>query len=210
VEEPWKNGEGKQSIALDAGEEHVRAKKRSSHLNDEKYEKLLDDFTKKDNSEENVEELNSVLDKFYSQTMKERQKVLKEMKKTVVVMMGQGKTDSSAQTDEELIDLYIEKRRENELNQFDSSDEARTGKTPKMKSRNKQPSAGMVKYQQIQAQRNQTENGSSAQSRTPLGGAKSSMKGGDEVGFNVKPFMLPNENTLINYGYTKNQLFLND
>ena len=84
--------------------------------------------------------------------MKNRNNALKEINKTVVIMMRQSKTDSFVQTGEDLMETYFKQKQEEMMVSSESQEEIlRTGKTPKIKNRNKQPSSGMVKYQQIVA-----------------------------------------------------------
>ena len=63
-------------MADEKPKDYQQTKKKSDKLDAEKYEDLLSNFAKKQNSEDVVEELNTVMDQFYVKEFNNRQKVL--------------------------------------------------------------------------------------------------------------------------------------
>ena len=96
-----------QDLAHQPSEAAAPTLKTRGHLNAESYEKLLNNFTKAENNQENIEELNNVLETFYGSQMKQREDVLQDIKKAVNHMMNSSKKESGCQTEEDLLEMYV-------------------------------------------------------------------------------------------------------
>ena len=149
IEEQWKGKERPKLVPTEDQDDFFHSK----DISNEKYEELL-----LQTNPTKTEQLNEALDTFYSNQMTQRQAALKEIHKTVKVMMSTSKQESSAQTDDSLMEAYLKtkelekiKDQETEESLVEQNGEKKGERKKRVRVTNQEPTPGMKKLQAIQA-----------------------------------------------------------
>ena len=180
----------------------------------EKYVALL-----KDHNKGGQVELDEAMESFYQGQMVKRTQALTEIQKTVSEMMMTSKAEAASQTDGGYAgEMHMQQEKSNDYRSDNKVEESskdqrsslpRGGKT-KAKLRPKAgqpPTAGMLKYNDLQRSIGHTEADTVTSGVSQL---SPSSNGFDQGSMRVTNFNVPHENTNVDYGWAKVQVSLVD